>query len=165
MVARERGGREGRLHLQCVVVCGQLSTSNLSKHIRKQCGRPSRSGRMHVCSRELRNTGIHTVEGMLGYCSKDEGLPHFQYMLQQSHRGPEASRGCKVQAGRSSPEQKQEVHSVTRRVTHRSCQSRQLPEPCRAPERRPQQLQLNFQQGQAASKNEKYVRPAVQIRA
>ena len=93
MVARERGGKEGRLHLQCVVVCAQLSASNLSKHIRKQCGWPSRAGRMHVCSRELRNTGIHTVEGMLGYCSKDEGLPHFQYML---HNLSEAQRQAGV---------------------------------------------------------------------
>jgi hypothetical protein len=77
----ERGGAFLRLHLQ--MVCGIVASTAImvSKLIRTYLGwnkdQNPPTGH-HVLMKALRNTGLHTYVGILGYCLKDKGKIHFQ---------------------------------------------------------------------------------------
>ena len=77
----ERGGALSRLHLQMVCRLVTSSTIVVSKLIKTYLGwndvKKAPVGH-HILTKTLRNIGVHTFIGMLGYCIKDKGEDHFQ---------------------------------------------------------------------------------------
>jgi hypothetical protein len=77
----ERGGALLRLYLQ--MVCRILASIAImvSKLIRTYLGwnkDQNPPAWHHILTKVLRNTGLYTYVGMLGYCLKDKGKIHFQ---------------------------------------------------------------------------------------
>ena len=76
----ERGGALSRLHLQMVCRLVTSSTAMVSKLIKTYLGwndvKKAPVGH-HILTKTLRNTGLHTFIGMLGYYIKDKGEDHF----------------------------------------------------------------------------------------
>ena len=85
--ATEKGGTLQHLHLQGVVEAMVIGTDALRRHLKSALGWDDRrlpaelKGKTHICIRTLRNTGLHTWHGMLGYCSKDAEEVHFQQFM------------------------------------------------------------------------------------
>jgi len=77
--ATERGEKDGHLHFQ-----GVIRTRRLSLHKAALCTKSLKAalelnakgeyaGKGNVSSRALKNSKLHTFEGMIGYCMKDRG--------------------------------------------------------------------------------------------
>jgi hypothetical protein len=79
----EKGGTLSQRHVQGVVRVVAASANVVSRIIREALmwvrGRHADvpAGATVMC-KTLRNTGLHTFSGMIGYCMKDEGLEHYQ---------------------------------------------------------------------------------------
>jgi len=75
-----RGGALSRLRLQMVCQMMASSATVVSKRIKTHLGwdKPGAAPMgHHILTKTLRNTGLHTFIGMLGYCIKDQGEDHF----------------------------------------------------------------------------------------
>lgn len=77
--ATERGEKDEQLHFQ-----GVIRTRRISLHKAALCTKSLKaalelhakgeySGKVNVSSRALKNSKLHTFEGMIGYCMKDRG--------------------------------------------------------------------------------------------
>ncbi|KAL2609818.1 hypothetical protein R1flu_028391 [Riccia fluitans] len=80
VLALERGDAFLQLHLQGMVRAKISSTTILKREIKGVIGWQSNAPvRGSVCLKSLREKGLHTVIGLIGYCLKDEGAPHFKF--------------------------------------------------------------------------------------
>ncbi|KAL2649806.1 hypothetical protein R1flu_017934 [Riccia fluitans] len=76
----ERGDAFLQLHLQGMMRVKTSSTRILKREIKDVIGwesNPPVGG--SVCLKSLREKGLHTVIGLVGYCLKDEGAAHFKF--------------------------------------------------------------------------------------
>ncbi|KAL2629371.1 hypothetical protein R1flu_014057 [Riccia fluitans] len=80
VLALERGDAFLQLHLQGMLRAKSSSTTILKWEIKEVIGwqwNPPVGG--SVCLKSLREKGLHTVSGLIGYCLKDEGAAHFRF--------------------------------------------------------------------------------------
>ncbi|KAL2611588.1 hypothetical protein R1flu_023280 [Riccia fluitans] len=80
ILALERGDSFLQLHVQGMVGVKTSSTRILKREIKEMIGWES-NGLVgaSVCLKSLHYKGLHTVIGLIGYCLKDEGAPHFKF--------------------------------------------------------------------------------------
>lgn len=76
----EKGYNEDNLHFQGVARLVASSTRAVAEEIKKALGwtKNHTPAGMNVMCRGLTGIGLHTMDGMIGYCTKDEGAPHFR---------------------------------------------------------------------------------------
>ena len=91
----ERGGHERNTHLQGVIRLVVSSGRRCSNELKKALGwmpkhDPAGS---HILTKALTGKALHTWIGMIGYCTKDEGQPHFSYI---SHNITQVRRALRV---------------------------------------------------------------------
>ncbi|KAL2633442.1 hypothetical protein R1flu_004921 [Riccia fluitans] len=80
VLALERGDTFLQLHVQGMVRIKTSSTRILKRKIKEVIGWESNGPvGASVCLKTLHYTGLHTVIGLIGYCLKDEGAPHFKF--------------------------------------------------------------------------------------
>ncbi|KAL2635354.1 hypothetical protein R1flu_006833 [Riccia fluitans] len=80
VLALERGDAFLQLHVQGMMSLKTSSTRSLKAEIKSWIGWDYHGligG--SICIKSLRNRGLHTVIGLIGYCLKDEGLDHFRF--------------------------------------------------------------------------------------
>ncbi|KAL2644354.1 hypothetical protein R1flu_011941 [Riccia fluitans] len=80
VLALERRDSFLQLHVQGMVRVKASSTRILKREIQEVIGWES-NGLVgaSVCLKSLHYKGLHTVIGLIGYCLKDEGAPHFNF--------------------------------------------------------------------------------------
>ena len=77
----ERGGALTHKHFQMMVKENFSSLLVLNKKIKVCLGWDVSSPTDHVVPcKKLRDEGLHTFKGMLGYCMKDNGEAHFEFV-------------------------------------------------------------------------------------
>jgi hypothetical protein len=76
----EKGYNEDNLHFQGVARLVAKSTRAVAEEVKKALGwtKDHTPAGMNVMCRGLTGIGLHTIDGMIGYCTKDEGAPHFR---------------------------------------------------------------------------------------
>lgn len=79
----ERGPGVGHLHIQAVVRITHKDGRSVSASVRRAMRLSTRPVRYSVMTKLLDGTGIHTFAGMIGYCSKDYGKPHYDHICFQ----------------------------------------------------------------------------------
>ncbi|KAL2644058.1 hypothetical protein R1flu_011645 [Riccia fluitans] len=80
VLALERGSSFLQLHVQGMVRVKTSSTRILKREIKEVIGWESNGPvGASVCLKLLDYKGLHTVIGLIGYCLKDEGAPHFKF--------------------------------------------------------------------------------------
>ncbi|MCO5583934.1 hypothetical protein L7F22_037852 [Adiantum nelumboides] len=79
LCAVERGGIAFNLHFQMVVRIWATSLIAINKKVRRYLGwdTDKPAGGLILC-RALKQRNMHTFRGMVGYCMKDRGEPHFR---------------------------------------------------------------------------------------
>ncbi|KAL2613580.1 hypothetical protein R1flu_025272 [Riccia fluitans] len=76
----ERGDAFLQLHLQGMLRAKSSSMTILKREIKEVIGwQWNLPVGGSVCLKSLREKGLHTVIGLIGYCLKDEGAPHFRF--------------------------------------------------------------------------------------
>lgn len=82
--AVEKGPREGGLHLQGVLDIKTTSAVKISGMLRQALKDPECTDKIRetkVMCKSLTGRHLHTFHGMLGYCQKDIGKPHYKFHL------------------------------------------------------------------------------------
>lgn len=76
----EKGFNEDHLHFQGVACLVATSSRAVAEEIKKALGwtKGHTPAGMNVMCKGLDGKGLHTLSGMIGYCTKDEGSPHFR---------------------------------------------------------------------------------------
>ena len=108
-------------HLQGVIALMTTCALVVTRRLRDATGfnAPDTEGHT-VISRELKGTGLHTFNGMCGYCSKDAGLLHFQSFSKGVTRADfDGGRELYVQYG-SPEEMKNRVILISTNGFHRA---------------------------------------------
>ncbi|KAL3677517.1 hypothetical protein R1sor_027465 [Riccia sorocarpa] len=79
IMAFERGDAHLLLHIQSMFTIRTTSTRKLKEDIRAAVGwKDTASLGNSLCVRSLKEKGLHTTTGLIGYCLKDEREPHFR---------------------------------------------------------------------------------------
>ncbi|KAL4514300.1 hypothetical protein Ndes2526B_g04029 [Nannochloris sp. 'desiccata'] len=73
----ERGSKMNHLHLQIVVQTSGLCAAAFTRRLKEAMGWTGNSDCI-VRSRAVQNNKLHTFNGLVGYCMKDIGRPHFR---------------------------------------------------------------------------------------
>ncbi|KAL2607401.1 hypothetical protein R1flu_025974 [Riccia fluitans] len=80
VLALERGDAFLQLHVQGMMRLKTSSTRSLKAEIKSWIGWDYHGPiGGSICIKPLRNRGLHTVIGLIGYCLKYEGLDHFHF--------------------------------------------------------------------------------------
>ncbi|KAL3675088.1 hypothetical protein R1sor_025036 [Riccia sorocarpa] len=79
IISFERGDSHLLLHIQGMISISCSSTTTLKKDIREAIGWMD-NGPLggSICVRSLKDKGLHTIIGIIGYCLKDEKEEHFR---------------------------------------------------------------------------------------
>ena len=78
--AMERGPREGGLHIQGVIDIKSTSTQKINGDLKRALVAADDDGHpLNVMVRQLSGRHLHTWIGMVGYCQKDMGQPHYKF--------------------------------------------------------------------------------------
>ncbi|KAL3701301.1 hypothetical protein R1sor_019323 [Riccia sorocarpa] len=80
IIAMERGDSHLQLHIQGMLSVKTSSTHSLKTEIRQAIGwnEDNHPAGGSICIKSLKDKGIHTVIGMIGYCLKDEQEEHYR---------------------------------------------------------------------------------------
>ncbi|KAL3688861.1 hypothetical protein R1sor_015170 [Riccia sorocarpa] len=79
IMAFERGDPHLLLHIQSMFTIRTTSTRKLKEDIRAAVGwKDTAPLGNSLCVRSLKEKGLHTTTGLIGYCLKDEREPHFR---------------------------------------------------------------------------------------
>ncbi|KAL2622069.1 hypothetical protein R1flu_002274 [Riccia fluitans] len=80
VLALKRGDTFLHLHVQGMLRIKTSSTRILKREIKEVIGLELNSPvSASVCLKSLHYKGLHTIIGLIGYCLKDEGTPHFKF--------------------------------------------------------------------------------------
>lgn len=82
--AVEKGPREGGLHLQGVLDIKTTSTIKINGMLRQAIKDPECTDKIKetkVMCKALTGKHLHTFHGMVGYCQKDIGRPHYKFHM------------------------------------------------------------------------------------
>ncbi|KAL2612425.1 hypothetical protein R1flu_024117 [Riccia fluitans] len=80
VLALKRGDSFLQLHLQGMVRVKTSSMRILKREIKEVIGWQSNGPvGASMCLKSLHYKGLHAVIGLIGYCLKDEGVPHFKF--------------------------------------------------------------------------------------
>ncbi|KAL2608697.1 hypothetical protein R1flu_027270 [Riccia fluitans] len=79
VLALERGDTFLHLHVQGMLRIKTSNTRILKREIKEVIGLESNGPVSEsMCLKALHKKGLHTIIGLIGYCLKDEGTPHFK---------------------------------------------------------------------------------------
>ncbi|KAL3676343.1 hypothetical protein R1sor_026291 [Riccia sorocarpa] len=87
IMAFERGDAHLLLHIQSMFTIRTTSTRKLKEDIRAAVGwKDSAPLGNSPCVRSLKEKGLHTTTGLIGYCLKDEREPHFRLYTKEYYQ-------------------------------------------------------------------------------
>ncbi|KAL2649541.1 hypothetical protein R1flu_017669 [Riccia fluitans] len=124
VLALERGDAFLQLHLQGMLRAKSSSTTILKWEIKEVIGwqsNPPVGG--SVCLKSLREKGLHTVIGLIGYCLKDEGGPHFRFYSKNITEQQKAE-GCRMHSIYGASEYKHKLELTPANILGRALQFR-----------------------------------------
>ncbi|KAL3689557.1 hypothetical protein R1sor_015866 [Riccia sorocarpa] len=124
MICFERGDAHLLLHIQGMLCIKSSSTRMLKQQIRKAIGWAD-EGPVGgcICVKSLKDKGLHTIVGIIGYCLKDEKEAHFR-MFQKNVTQAQMEEGRRMHWIHGASEIKNRLQLTPQNVLTRALQFR-----------------------------------------